>query len=136
MLGALLVLLVPWVLYHLNGTATIASEQSLCPFKMLTGFPCPGCGITKSLVFLYAGNWKASFQFHLFGPMVWIGAFMIFCWMLLELFTGNTYRPVLFYNAKLAYALAILLAGYHLIRLIVFIREHQLDAILRESVWK
>ena len=136
MFGALGVLLVPYVLYRIKGIGSIANEQSVCPFKMLTGFPCPGCGITKSLMFLYAGEWQHSISFHLFGPLVWLGAFMIFGWILLELVTGNSYRMSLLYNSKLAYGLAIALAGYHLVRLFVFVREHNFDSILRESIWK
>jgi hypothetical protein len=34
----------------------LETAQSLCPFKMLTGFPCPGCGITKSMVYFYEGD--------------------------------------------------------------------------------
>lgn len=39
----------------------LETDQSLCPFKMLTGFPCPGCGITKSLVYLYEGDLQKAY---------------------------------------------------------------------------
>jgi hypothetical protein len=45
--------------------------QSLCPHKMLTGFPCPGCGITRSIMALYRGDLSGSFAYHAFGvPLV------------------------------------------------------------------
>ncbi|MDD4654612.1 MAG: DUF2752 domain-containing protein, partial [Bacteroidales bacterium] len=31
----------------------IGSRQSFCPFKLLTGLPCPGCGFLKSMISLY-----------------------------------------------------------------------------------
>ena len=48
-------LIIP-VLIYFNDKGNLENEQSFCPFKMVTGFPCPGCGITKSMVFFYDGN--------------------------------------------------------------------------------
>jgi hypothetical protein len=96
----------------------IEQGQSLCPFKALTGFPCPGCGITKSLVFLYRGDVATSVHYHLLGiPLV--------------LF----FRRLLF-NTRLAWALGIGLGVYHAIRLMDFVRTHGVEDILRESIWK
>lgn len=135
MTGALLVLVVPFVLYKLEGVSTIAEEQSLCPFKMLTGFPCPGCGITKSLMFLYAGELLNSLKFHLFGPLVWLISLFVFCWKALELVTQKAYPVRLFYHPRLGYILAVLLGSYHLIRLVFFLHENNFQSILHQSVW-
>ena len=48
----------------------LETAQSFCPFKMLTGFPCPGCGITKSLVYFYEGDIYKSLYYHILGPFV------------------------------------------------------------------
>ncbi len=32
-----------------------------CPFKMLTGHPCPGCGMTDAIKALLAGRFRAAF---------------------------------------------------------------------------
>ena len=48
-----------------NDNRHIETEQSLCPFKLLTGFPCPGCGITKSMIFLYEGDFLKSIYYSL-----------------------------------------------------------------------
>lgn len=45
----------------------IASKESLCPVMRLWHFPCPGCGITKSVIFLYRGDVSASLHYHPFG---------------------------------------------------------------------
>ena len=37
-----------------------------CPFHMLTGLYCPGCGITRCISALLQGNWQAALQ-KLFG---------------------------------------------------------------------
>jgi uncharacterized protein DUF2752 len=42
----------------------------LCPFRLLTGLPCPGCGLTRSLVSLMHGDLSAAVLFHPLGPVV------------------------------------------------------------------
>lgn len=41
----------------------------ICPFRRLTGLPCPGCGLTRSWVYLVHGWWRESFLAHPFGPV-------------------------------------------------------------------
>ncbi len=36
----------------------------LCPFKALTGVPCPGCGMTHALVAAFEGRWQACAALH------------------------------------------------------------------------
>ncbi|WP_245945975.1 DUF2752 domain-containing protein [Flavobacterium magnum] len=119
-----------------NADNHLESAQSLCPFKMLTGFPCPGCGITKSLVYFYAGDIGKSLHYHVFGPFVILFAVTTILVLSAELITGKEYLDNWLYNKKLAYALGIALAAYHLIRLVLFVIEHSWDDILRQSVWK
>ena len=47
-----------------------------CPFKQLTGIPCPGCGLTTATGQLFHGNFLASIQTHAFAP-IFLVAFMI-----------------------------------------------------------
>lgn len=39
----------------------------LCLFRLVTGLPCPGCGITRSVVDLVHGDLAASLHHHPFG---------------------------------------------------------------------
>ncbi len=39
----------------------------ICPFRRLTGLPCPGCGLTRSWVYLAHGQWSDSLSAHPFG---------------------------------------------------------------------
>jgi hypothetical protein len=39
----------------------------VCTFHNLTGLPCPGCGLTRSLVAAAHGRFKTSFAFHRLG---------------------------------------------------------------------
>ena len=48
----------------------------LCPFRRLTGLPCPGCGLTRSWVYASHGWWSESFAAHPFG-MVALAALVL-----------------------------------------------------------
>lgn len=114
----------------------IETEQSFCPLKMMTGFPCPGCGITKSIIFFYQGDLLKSIEYHILGPFVPIASLIAIIVLLTELVTQKNYFSNILYSTKLAYTLAILLGGYHAIRLVIFISTHSVQQILAESIWK
>ena len=114
----------------------VETAQSLCPFKMATGLPCPGCGITKSFISIYQGNWWKSLSYHIFGPLAFVLSFIVIFVLSIELFTGKKYFRWLVYNKKLAWVLAITLMIYHFVRLILFLSSHSFDQILQESIWK
>ena len=42
----------------------------ICPFRALTGLPCPGCGLTRSWVYAAHGWWRESFAANAFGLLV------------------------------------------------------------------
>ncbi|TQL66324.1 uncharacterized protein DUF2752 [Nocardioides albertanoniae] len=42
----------------------------LCPFRALTGLPCPGCGLTRSWVYLMHGDLGSSLASNWFGPLL------------------------------------------------------------------
>jgi Protein of unknown function (DUF2752) len=41
-----------------------------CPFRAVTGLPCPFCGLTHSLLALGAGDWRASLHLNPLGPLL------------------------------------------------------------------
>ena len=43
---------------------------SICMLRNTTGVPCPGCGLTRSIVAAVHGDWKGSFAYHRLGPLV------------------------------------------------------------------
>jgi hypothetical protein len=55
-----------------------------CLFHAITGHSCLTCGMTRSLHAMIHGDWVASFQYHLFGPAVFMG--MLLC---LIIFTAD-----------------------------------------------
>ena len=56
----------------------------LCPFRRLVGAPCPGCGLSRSFVFMAHGAPGDAFTMHPFGPAAWIA-----CWLLVALFVAE-----------------------------------------------
>ncbi|MBN2125126.1 MAG: DUF2752 domain-containing protein [Deltaproteobacteria bacterium] len=49
-----------------------------CPFRAALGIPCPGCGLSRGMVFLLQGDWQAALTAHAFAPAVLFGlAFLI-----------------------------------------------------------
>lgn len=135
-IGAAITLIVPFFLMLHNQNNHLATDQSLCPFKMLTGFPCPGCGITKSLVYLYEGDLYKSLSYHILGPFVVLFCVITIIVLSMELVTKKECLNGILYNKKLAYVLACFLIFYQIIRLTSFIENNTYDSILKESIWK
>ncbi len=53
----------------------------LCIFRRATGFPCPGCGMTRAVLAALHGDFSAAFAYH---PL----------WILLPVFTYLLLRNV------------------------------------------
>ena len=53
-----------------GGGAHIAGVPSLCLFQQMTGLPCPGCGLTRSVVCMAHGHLADALAFHPLGPLM------------------------------------------------------------------
>jgi Protein of unknown function (DUF2752) len=42
----------------------------ICASRVLFGFRCPGCGLTRSIIDLAAGDWRASWDDHRLGGLL------------------------------------------------------------------
>lgn len=51
--------------------------DAFCPSVLITGLPCPGCGLTRSLLFFVTGQWQRSFFIHPLGGVIVI--FLVYC---------------------------------------------------------
>lgn len=135
-IGALITLIVPFFLMLFNHDDHLKTDQSYCPFKMLTGFPCIGCGITKSMVYCYEGNLYKSMNFHVLGPFVLLFCFFVTGVLVAELITKKEYFNGVLFNKKVAYSLAVFLIIYHFFRIVYFVKNNDIDSILNQSIWR
>jgi hypothetical protein len=64
------------VVAALADPASIEDGPVLCPFRLMTGLPCPGCGLTRSWVYLVHGEWSDAVAANPFG-FVTLGATIV-----------------------------------------------------------
>jgi hypothetical protein len=65
-----------------NSQGQLTYLPPLCTFKAATGHPCPGCGLTRSMLCLGHGSFSESVRFHPLGPVVFLG---VLCALILAL---------------------------------------------------
>ena len=71
---------------------TIGNGPVICPFRLLTGLPCPGCGLTRSWVFALHGDIGASLAAHPFGLPL-LGLVLVLAAVLLVCRVGGRAGP-------------------------------------------
>jgi hypothetical protein len=49
---------------------------ALCWFKNMTGLPCPGCGLTRSIACITHLHFGEAVHYHPFGPVVYVLAIL------------------------------------------------------------
>ena len=62
-----------------------------CPFRQITGIPCPTCFLTRSTCLALQGDIEDSFKMHIFGPFV---ALVLVIWSIRSIKT-KTFFPFL-----------------------------------------
>jgi hypothetical protein len=69
-----------WALAGVAGLASLAvlhawvpaegASFTLCPLRLFTGLPCPGCGMTRAFAHLAKGEWSAAVRDHPLAPLL------------------------------------------------------------------
>ena len=58
---------VAWLLCAAQAAAGVGEDLVLCPFRLLTGHRCPGCGMGHAVVAAMRGDLFASVHHHPLG---------------------------------------------------------------------
>lgn len=74
-----------------------------CGMKTLFGIPCPGCGMTRSVVFTLHGQLASALAVNPVGP-VFLGGVLL---LVAALFAGRWWRPVGYYGLVTAALLLV-----------------------------
>ena len=61
------------------------SQQTLCWFKLATGFPCPGCGMGRATLELMKGNIVASFHYNILCVPFTTAIIVSLVWLLTDI---------------------------------------------------
>ncbi len=119
-------LLAPWV----------GHGPVLCPFRLVTGLPCPGCGLTRAFAALAHGHLLQALSFNAFGVPLFLLTVLALPIALAELLLG---RPLpgygFLYSRRFATIVAVLLVGYHVARCIVWFSDGTLMHEYVQSSW-
>jgi len=84
-----------WIGYQMMRAYPGDTNHTFCLIKKMTGFPCPSCGVTRSIILLLQGEMCASLMMNPLGVAVWLMMVMMAVWLLSDLILGkrtfNTY---------------------------------------------
>lgn len=69
-----LISLVGLIIARLWPVPSVDGGDPSCIMRLLTGLPCPGCGMTRSWVHLAHGDVVTAFEYNLFGPLAMAAA--------------------------------------------------------------
>lgn len=67
-LSGLFCIIVPLIIVYIE--PDIETKETLCISKRFFGLTCPGCGLFKSFIFAYKGEFLKSIQYHPLGVVL------------------------------------------------------------------
>ena len=70
-------IIIPAVLALLGYLIVATFLGSLCTFRQMTGFSCPGCGMTRACRAFLSGDIRGAFYYHPLFPLILPGAVLI-----------------------------------------------------------
>jgi len=117
MASAFALLLLVLAVVHATGIlpfGTLAGVLPVfCPFELLTGIPCPGCGMTRALRLAFRGNIWASFGMN---PLMYLIGIPLCLWLLVWVSRRLGGRPAPTLPAWAAWAALAVLIVFTVLR--------------------
>ena len=96
-----------------------------CPLLFYLGVPCPAWGLTRSFQAIALGSLSKAFNFHLFGPILFIIFLSLTCHLIQEIIRNK--------NLSNAYIKIIKNSTYQNVFLLILLTYH---GIRLQSLWK
>lgn len=82
-----------FLLFHYS---TSLQGHTTCPFKLITGFPCPACGSTRATIQILHGNLRKSIFINPLGLVTNILIMAFLFWMVIDIVRNReTFLPFL-----------------------------------------
>ena len=77
--GRVALVAIAWLLTREASIRTSGFEEGpvLCPWRLLTGYPCPGCGGIRAMGAICTGQFE---QAWLLNPIAFLVCFVVFAW--------------------------------------------------------
>lgn len=112
-----------------------SSGPVLCPFRLLVGMPCPGCGLTRSFCAVSQGQIFQAFKYHLFGPLLFAVCVVAVPLVFIEAAARRRWEWIHrgLFSRRLSYLAAWSWMLYHGARLLHMIFSGQVKPALQES---
>ncbi len=79
-----------WLYYHISKHFSNNTIGEVCLIKSFTGFPCPSCGSTRSVVALLGGNFYEALLVNPIGYVLLSGLVIAPVWILKDLLTADS----------------------------------------------
>ncbi len=73
-----------WIAFQVFATHAHVEGLTLCLFKNVTGFPCPSCGVTRSLLMFISADFQKGFLLNPLGLIVGVAMLIVPLWMIMD----------------------------------------------------
>ena len=77
-----------------------------CPFRQITGVPCPTCFLTRSTCLAFQGDLENSFKMHIFGPFI---AIFLIIWSIKSIRTKKLFPFLINENLLVIFSFSLLI---------------------------
>jgi hypothetical protein len=80
-----------WIGLHLFfPDVLVTSSSTVCLFKNVTSLPCPSCGITRSVLLIFHGDFQEAPLLNPLGFVVALALITLPVWILYDILSGKT----------------------------------------------
>ncbi len=95
----------------------LSGNSSICIFKVYTGLPCPGCGMTRAFLSVFHGDISGAFVWHPLWPLVVLGPIVYFI-------SSKLGEKGLKFKSFIIYSSLVLLITVYIIRMVLYFPAH------------